>query len=158
MYKPSNKCRLIISQFVRSESNLLTIQVMNVARQRNVHDCGLYAIAFAEQLLSGVDPSPSVYKQDVMRQHLLDCLLKKNMLAFPISHFRTFRKAVETEFAEELNCFCKGITDGTMIQCDQCDVWFHVTCLKMPPELISIYQKKKAQEFMCDFCLVKDNQ
>jgi hypothetical protein len=158
LHRPSAKCRLVISQYVRCNSSRLTFQVMNVAKQRNVKDCGLYAIAFAEQLLSGNDPSPSVFKQDAMRQHLLDCLLKKNLSAFPISNFRTFRKSVEAEFTEELYCYCKGISEGVMIQCDRCDVWFHAACLKLPQPLVEVYQTKKSLQFKCDICLIASQQ
>jgi PHD-finger/Ulp1 protease family, C-terminal catalytic domain len=158
MCRPSAKCRLIISQYVNLDSSRLTFQLMNVAKQRNAKDCGLYAIAFAKQLLGGNDPSPSIYKQDAMRQHLLDCLHNKDMSAFPISTFHTFRKAVYAEHTEELYCFCKGVSDGAMIQCDKCDVWFHVACLKLPPALVEIYEKMKSLQFTCDVCLMTKHQ
>ena len=46
-------------------------------------DCGLFAIAFAYELADGNDPSDVSFDQGKMRQHLVQCLEKGRLEAFP---------------------------------------------------------------------------
>ena len=50
-------------------------------------DCGLYAIAYAFDLVLGLDPSESIFDQSKMRSHLVTCFEKQQLIEFP--KFRT---------------------------------------------------------------------
>ncbi len=84
----SNPCDSIVRQvsIICSSSNLntqvATIDVMNVSRQTGVNDCGLYAIAMATSLVYGADPVALKYSQDSMRAHLLSCFSNLKMTCF----------------------------------------------------------------------------
>lgn len=151
MYKPSTQCLLSIYRFVRCSGNVLTVQLMNVAKQRNFSDCGLYAIAFAESLLAGADPGPAMYKHREMRQHLFTCLQQSCMKPFPIERFRTVRKAVELEISHELHCICRGFSFGNMILCNRCNMWLHGECINMPSDILKRKGKEKGA-YLCDRC------
>ena len=59
------------------------VKIMNIQRQKGFKDCGLFAIANATSICHGDDPTALIYVQDEMRQHLLDCLEKRDMSPFP---------------------------------------------------------------------------
>ena len=49
---------------------------------------------------------------------------------------------------KEQYCFCKKPDDGSfMIQCDQCDEWFHGKCVRIAPE-----EGKLLDKYFCPFC------
>uniref|UniRef100_A0A1B8Y9C9 Uncharacterized protein n=1 Tax=Xenopus tropicalis TaxID=8364 RepID=A0A1B8Y9C9_XENTR len=60
----------------------ITIKRLNVHQQRNGRDCGVYAIANAFEFLSNGDPTCR-YNQKRMRQHLIECLERGEITAFP---------------------------------------------------------------------------
>ena len=130
---------------------MLTVQLMNVAKQRNFSDCGLYAIAFAESLLAGADPVPAMYKYREMRQHLYICLEQGCIKPFAIERFRTVRKAVELEISHELHCVCRGFSFGNMILCNRCNMWLHGDCINMPSDILRSKGKEK-EDYLCDNC------
>ena len=58
--------------------DVLPVTVMPCSRQPNSHDCGLYAAAFAFDLvLSGRDAEYKLYENELMRTHLVNCLTKR---------------------------------------------------------------------------------
>uniref|UniRef100_A0A1B8Y9J4 Uncharacterized protein n=1 Tax=Xenopus tropicalis TaxID=8364 RepID=A0A1B8Y9J4_XENTR len=61
---------------------VITIKRLNVDQQRNGRDCGVYAIANAFEFLSNRDPTCR-YNQTRMRQHLIECLERGEITAFP---------------------------------------------------------------------------
>ena len=63
-----------VCSFVRPESNFLYFDVVNIERQPNNYDCGLYSIACATELVHGFDPAQIRWDCAKMRKHLLACL------------------------------------------------------------------------------------
>ena len=48
----------------------ITERFMNMKKQQGSHDCGIYAIAYATDLVYGQDPASHQYQQEKMRPHL----------------------------------------------------------------------------------------
>jgi len=63
----------------------LDICVLNVQRQQNGSDCGVFAVANAFNWASLQDPSEVVYETEnnAMRAHLAACLEACTLLPFP---------------------------------------------------------------------------
>lgn len=59
----------------------LTLRVVNVGIQQGYDDCGLFSVAMAYDLCSGVDPSTKLYVQDQM-SHLHSCFNNKQRSPF----------------------------------------------------------------------------
>ena len=51
-------------------SSLFKVNIMSVQQQLNAIDCGIFAIAFATDLLHGNPPSDVLYKHEKMQKHL----------------------------------------------------------------------------------------
>lgn len=62
-----------------------------VQRQNGSDDCGLFAVAFIVELLSGGDPSTVGFKQNMMRKHYSTCLETSKWSPFPKSRAAVVR-------------------------------------------------------------------
>eukprot|EP00731_Ephydatia_muelleri_P000953 Em0001g953a len=63
-----------ICALMHSSQPMITVHHANVDKQKNGHDCGVYAIAFATSLCYGQDVMSIHYDNHKMRQHLVECL------------------------------------------------------------------------------------
>ena len=80
--KPSDDTIRTIAKYLQSAEEKVTIQVMNVDKQPNGHDCGLYSIVFATSL------RPSSYRIVSYRIGVEDAGLSLYVLIF-ITNFNT---------------------------------------------------------------------
>ena len=75
---PHSTQKMICALFVSHEPNV-TLRFIDVDRQNNANDCGLYALAFASTLCSGKDPRYITLSKTDLRKHLLQCLMQNEM-------------------------------------------------------------------------------
>ena len=73
-----------IAHLLRSNTESIAINIMDVGRQRGTQDCGLFAIAFLTSLSFGEDPTKVIFDQEEMRSHLVKCFENKRMEIFPV--------------------------------------------------------------------------
>ena len=154
--KPSNGCVQNIMKFVNApkSQSKLRLKVMNVAKQTGAKDCGLFAIAFAQRLLSGLDPTTVVFDQESMRSHLKSCLTAGEISSFPTKSNRVTRRKVLKKFEVSAYCTCRegSLPKRTMIACDACHEWFHQTCIRMTDEEFSTYRTNRNKKYLCEHC------
>ena len=77
------KTKELICGFVKPESDVFMFDIMNVHSQPNLTDCGLFALAFATELVHGEDPVLCSFDCSAMRLHLLQCLEAGFVERFP---------------------------------------------------------------------------
>ena len=65
------------------KDDTLNVKYAFVQKQDGNSDCGLFAIAFAVDLVEGRDPCDIVYDQTKMREHLVNCFKEGKLLSFP---------------------------------------------------------------------------
>lgn len=82
LYKElTKKQRLFLRRMFRFE---FTIDfVSNIQQQRNVYDCGIFAINFATSLALGIKPEEHYICIDTMRTHLVTILNTNTLILFP---------------------------------------------------------------------------
>ena len=131
------------AKMINSTSSQFKVNVMSVQQQPNAIDCGLFAIAFATDLLYGNSPSNVSYEHEKMRQHLFICLQQDSFTLFP----RASAEACKTrsfKYNLDVYCTCRDVyfeedikkDEGYfMAQCSSCDDWFHKNCLLIPDEI-----------------------
>ena len=52
---------------------------------------------------------------------------------------------------KEIHCICRKPDDGDfMIQCDECDEWYHGKCVHVPPE-----EGMAMDKYICPLCKMK---
>ncbi|XP_065682327.1 uncharacterized protein LOC136095537 [Hydra vulgaris] len=128
----------------------IVIKVLPVQQQTNGVDCGLYAIAWARQVLetNGIPPSTHMFEQNEMRNHLLNCILNNQLDVFPKAITPTmFRRCTAKSFHIPLHCSCRmfwtqkdeHIFNRQMAQCFTCNKWFHRECESIP---VCAYEKE----------------
>lgn len=74
----------------------ITADLMNVQAQTDYFNCGVFAIAYAADILSGISPIMSVYDVDKMRSHFIKCLEEEELTPFPKLLVGRKRKTIES--------------------------------------------------------------
>ena len=78
--------------------------------------------------MDGNDPSDVSFDQEKMRQHLVQCLEKGRLEAFP-RQLNTARFNKRQTYDIELFCYCSMPECwDDMLQCELCEEWLHMTC------------------------------
>nr|XP_047132640.1 uncharacterized protein LOC124811309 [Hydra vulgaris] len=151
---PSTDCIYSISKFACLQSVEIELNINNVARQKDLL-CGFYAIANCVTLCLGKDPCNFKYREDLMRQHLLTCLENYKITQFPVDSYRTVRKNVVRTSKYPLYCVCRSIFKSTdsMIQCLNCNEWFHSSCVGLSELMFTEYKASLRKVYKCIKCL-----
>ena len=148
--KSSLKTMQQICSFFKSRSPSIHFDYVNVDRQNNGADCGVFALAFATELAYKKDPSVCIWDVDDMRKHIIKSVENGCVLPFPKQGDRKigFGRRVAVSHEESIYCLCGMPNDGTKyIECIQCLQWFHVKC-------VSLNTKKsfKKMTWICSEC------
>ena len=61
----------------------MPVSLLTVAKQSDFDSCGLYAIAYAADIIAGISPVTSKYDESAMRPHLIQCLQTMQLETFP---------------------------------------------------------------------------
>lgn len=102
-----------------------------VQRQRGSSDCGAFALAFATSLCSAENPATITYCQKKLRSHILICLEKRCVTAFPCYSKRKAPR-IHKELTIDIICLCRLPEYGNMICCHACGEWYHENCVQAP--------------------------
>ena len=86
-----------IASLFRFQSPRFTVKVKNVARQVGSQDCALYAIAVMTSLSYNEDPTIIKYLQEEMRDHLIKCFEKKELIPFPSKKRKVLKSEEKSE-------------------------------------------------------------
>ena len=65
----------LVADIMQSCQPDIVIHYIDVQKQANTSDCGLFSIAFATALTFGQDPAMTYFDQEKMRQHVINCML-----------------------------------------------------------------------------------
>ena len=96
-----------IASIVCTPKDIIKLTYVDVQMQQGCDDCGLFAIAFATSLARGEQPGSFFYQQKAMRKHLVDCLEKQNITAFPIQKIRRHGSKVRHSANIPIHCVCR---------------------------------------------------
>ena len=77
-----------VCSIMKTRKKEIHFDLVNVMRQPNGSNCGLFAVAFATELAHGYDPALCLWDTAVMRQHLISCLENRHLSRFPCSKER----------------------------------------------------------------------
>jgi hypothetical protein len=131
------------------QAGQLHIEIASFQKQKGSTDCGLFAIASAYELASGNIHFnyEGSFDQSAMRKHLVDCLEKEEIWSFPRARKTT---AVvnnnEKLLIIQTHCACQLPEYGDMVQCDLCNMWYHLTCTNLSQT------PGEDEEWLCESC------
>ena len=146
----SAKTKINICSIMRPRSRAITFDVINIMRQPNGHDCGLFALANATSLANGIEPSVCKWEVPKMRSHLMACFEAGEMTQFPFKPRKVpFGGNVLNSVKERVYCICRMPNDKAtpMIFCGTCKEWFHGDCIGVDISVIG-----ETEKWMCDEC------
>lgn len=133
--KVSMTTKKAICSFFKSNADFLTFEVMNVQGQVDGDSCGLFAIAFATELVYGYNPVVSNFDDKIMRPHLKKCLEDGYITRFPTRGKRRTPLGMKALACvnEKVFCVCKMPNDTSkpMVRCDTCLKWYHGECMSI---------------------------
>ena len=119
---------------------MLGIILPSVQQQPNGVDCGVFAIAFAVDILNGFAEIGKRFDVGKMRSHLLKCLEEEEFTLFPRSHKHTKLSKGHIIYVD-IYCICKSPfyeEDSKrdekllMAECVKYGEWYHRICLEIP--------------------------
>ena len=108
----------LVADILQSCQPDIVIHYIDVQKQANASDCGLFSIAFATAQNFGQDPAMIYFDQEKMRQHVINCFEIGHMSLFPTHGHRNPQQ--HTTETISIYCICRLIAEGTMIQCFSC--------------------------------------
>ena len=135
---------------LKTRKDMFHFDLMNTQLQSNSNDCGLFAVAFATELVCGGDPTRCRFIEGELRRHLLKCLENHVMSRFPSKPRRiSFGGMVKSSVAETIYCVCRMVNDPSqvMIECGTCYKWFHTNCVGLETN-----KSYKALKWNCQTC------
>ena len=141
-YLRHNEARLL-----RPVSNNMRFDVMNTQMQENSHDCGLFAVAYAAELVYGKVPYLAHFNTEMIRSHLIKCLEGHEMERFPLKRERRigFGRRVKISSTVDIYCTCR-MPSNKNLPMVLCSTWFHKKCIA---ECVSDNPKEK---WFCSKC------
>jgi len=145
-----------IAAIMFCQTSSIIANFIPVQQQTNGIDCGLYAIAFVQHILStNQNPSKIHYDQSKMRPHLLKSLMANKLLPFPQMDGKCKQNPFKT-MKIPLLCSCRQywvqsderISIMKSAQCSKCKKWFHQTCENIP----DVAYKDENSAWFCAKC------
>ena len=148
---PTTELKNEIARMLKTQSDFINLEYMDVAQQENGSDCGVYTIANALEICRGHDPSTCNWEGAQMKKHLLQCLDKDNLVRFPRRASPHPGRVLKTSKVPTLHCQCRQPYKRSqlMAQCTSCGYWFHQKCLNIPN---AIFKKKAKNSWRCEQC------
>ena len=142
----------LLTQLVKTRQSCLRINTMNVHTQTGTIDCGLFAIATVTCLLFDGDPTTVVFDQEALRQHFIKILETNVITLFPILQIRRPAKRISRVQSLQVFCICRlpDTAGDEMVSCDDCQEWFHLSCLNMT-------ESPSTEKWFCSKCLKKND-
>lgn len=140
----------VVASLMKLSQTYIFLTFPDVQQQVGGSECGLYSLAFAYSLCSGRDPARLEYNQAHFREHLLQCLRKREISDFPHSAvMKNPKKPLLRKFA--VYCLCRLPNTGdSMVQCSKCLEWFHFTCIDLEEDA------QLPEEWCCTACTIKN--
>ena len=132
---------------INMASSQFQVNLISFQQQPNAIDCGIFAIAFATDLLYGNSPSNISYEHKKTRKYLFICLQQGSFTLFS----RASAEACKTRsftYNLDVYCTCRDVYFKVDIEKDEsyfmCDDWFHSMCLLIPDEIFVDEQKHES--------------
>ena len=125
---------------------------MNVHQQIGTIDCSLFAIATVTCLLFDGDPTTIAFDQNALRQHFVNILEMNFITPFPTLQTRRPAERISRIQYCPVFCICRlpDTTGDDMVLCDDCQEWFHLSCLNWT-------ESPSTEKWFCSNCLRKSD-
>ena len=79
----TKRCLKALYKSLLDKDGKLSVTIIPVQKQKDPSRCGVFAIEFTTNILEGISPAVSEFNVTSMHKHLLECLEKQHLSAFP---------------------------------------------------------------------------
>ena len=117
------------------KDGMLPVTMVPFQQQVGGTDCGVFSIAAAYSAALGIEPHLVTFDADEIRRHLERCFENEKLTPFPPTKMPVQKCRGKHVFIH-VYCVC-GLPesyDTQMIECEQCQKWFHFKCMKLVTE------------------------
>ena len=114
------------------EDGHLDVSYPKLLKQKGSNDCGLFCLAYAIDIASGVMPDNECYLQEKFRNHFQSCLDLNYFERFPRDNIENEKMIFKAESHVRIPVFCDCMLPATpeMIKCYYCSELYHIECLE----------------------------
>ncbi|KAK3933151.1 Chromatin remodeling protein SHL [Frankliniella fusca] len=145
----SGHTKIQVAMIAREKGTTITVNRPACKQQNNAYDCGLFAIANAVEYCFASSTDFVDFNPSAMRDHLLKCFDAGSFTQFPRLNYSRMKKLKEDEITDsfDISCSCRlpNNFDVEMVVCDQCNEWFHVSC-------VGLTEEDKDEIWYCEEC------
>ena len=92
----TKKCLKALHKSLLNKDGKLSVTIIPVQKQKDPSRCGVFAIECTTNILEGISSAVSEFNVTSMHKHLLECLEKQHLSAFPQNPKRA-RRVVSSE-------------------------------------------------------------
>ena len=78
----TKRCLKALYKSLLDKDGKFSVTMIPVQKQKDSSGCGLFAVAFATNILEVISPAQSEFNVTSMRKHVLGCLEKQQLSAF----------------------------------------------------------------------------
>ena len=123
-----------IATLLHSTGKRIYLLFPEVQQQKDGSSCGLYALAFAQTLAEGKDPSKIVYPDGAtLRTHLLQSILARKLTCL-YKGPALYNPGPPLKSIFSIYRSCRLLDRGDeIVLCNACNEWFHFTCVNLQP-------------------------
>ena len=122
----------VCSFFKWRATDHFNFDMVNLQRQTNSYDCGVFCVAFATELAYGGDPAKCSWYLSRMRSHLIQGLENRKLQPFPKMGRCTVRLGARIFKSRQITIYCvchmPNDPQKAMVQCCSCLKWLHIDC------------------------------
>ena len=146
----SVKCKNLhrqLSVILKTAEPSFHVRHIDVQRQVGDKDCGLFALAFAFAICSGVSPYTLALHQPGLRLHLLECFEQMAIAPFPMKtksrRVGSLKPLCLVETAILFTAFVayhgtkEDSTYGPLVYCSTCKKWYHKHCCNIANKYVT---------------------
>ena len=143
-----------IACMVNTAKPAITLEFIDVHRQKGSNDCGVFAVAYAVSLCLNEEPGNLSFNlQPALRQHLIQCVEAGEFTSFPVLNRKRHEGfKVNSRQLVKVYCTCRlpRLAEIPMICCSNCHEWYHgEVCVAAIPK--SAWNQRKEKLF-CPVC------
>lgn len=143
------KTQQILSWLLRPKEEYFEVFQPPVQQQSNFSNCGLFAIAFAYAICQGHPPEQCGFNEGRLRAQLYKSITQNN-ITFGIN--TVAKPAISNSDQTRISVYCVCRTAHyreLMVQCSQCQEWYHPTCIHIPKSVIGSDETWQCHKSQC---------
>ncbi len=153
VYTPDFRRQIVLfhSDYLDADGDL-SIHVYQPGQQKSHWECGMYATAFAVDLSFGLKPEKQSYDNPEKIIDQARGIITGDELKQFSTKLRPGKLHPTKVHSWSIHCLCFKTIKSTMIECFNCNIWFHQKCVRLSNAELKRLETEQ-NNFICPRCL-----